>query len=268
MINMVEPRGAADLNEVDSGDATQDGELTTLIRRWMAVGTRAQDRARRDSVLQVLPDAEGEVSAVVEPEPDEDTSVAATAPLAPAVDARPADLPAYDAVVPAPGLRLPQRPTGDEARPVHRVALLIDARRVSSDVASVLLARLGQRGSVNVCRAYADWSRSELGDWVGRMRREGLHSFHHFSDEDDQALVAMTIDAVDIAREAAVDEVVIAGDLTSALPLVHRLHAAGVRVVVAGPGHTPHDVRAACHEFIDIASMTGDLVAPEGRHRA
>ena len=56
----------------------------------------------------------------------------------------------------------------------------------------------------------------------------------------------MAIDAVDIARDAAVDEVVIAGDLTSLLPLVHRLHAAGVRVVVVGPAHTPHDVRAAC----------------------
>ena len=33
------------------------------------------------------------------------------------------------------------------------------------------------------------------------MRREGLHSFHHFADDDDQALVAMAIDAVDIARE-------------------------------------------------------------------
>ena len=96
------------------------------------------------------------------------------------------------------------------------------------------------------------------------MRREGLHSFHHFSDDDDQALVAMAIDAVDIARDAAVDEVVIAGDLTSALPLVHRLHAAGVRVVAVGAGHTPHDVRAACHEFIDTASIDGTVGGPAG----
>ena len=61
----------------------------------------------------------------------------------------------------------------------------------------------------------------------------------------DQALVAMAIDAVDIARDAAIDEMVIAGDLTSMLPLVHRLHSAGVRVVLVGPGRTPHDVRAA-----------------------
>lgn len=78
----------------------------------------------------------------------------------------------------------------------------------------------------------------------------------------------MAIDAVDIARDAAVDEVMIAGDLTSALPLVHRLHAAGVRVVAVGAGHTPHDVRAACHEFIDTASIDGSVVVAQGRHRA
>ena len=57
----------------------------------------------------------------------------------------------------------------------------------------------------------------------------------------------------------------IAGDLTSALPLVHRLHGAGVRVVAVGAGHTPHDVRAACDEFIDTELIDGVL---EGRHRA
>ena len=171
-------------------------------------------------------------------------------------------------VGPAAQPRLPQRPTGPEAEQALRVAVLIDARRVSADVAAGLLGRLGERGSVNVCRAYADWSRAELGDWVGRMRREGLHSFHHFPDDDEQALVAMAIDAVDIARDAAVDELVIAGDLTSALPLVHRLHAAGVRVVAVGAGHTPHDVRSACDEFVDTATLEGTGVRPAGRHRA
>jgi uncharacterized LabA/DUF88 family protein len=100
------------------------------------------------------------------------------------------------------------------------------------------------------------------------MPQGGLHSFHHFADDDDQALVAMAIDAVDVARDAAVDEVVIAGDLTSSLPLVHRLHATGVRVVAAGGAHTPHDVRSACDEFIDTSSLEADAVLPVGRHRA
>ena len=154
-----------------------------------------------------------------------------------------------------------------EPERVARVALLIDARRVSADVATGLFAHLAERSTVSVCRAYADWNRSDVGEWVGSMPREGLHSFHHFADDDDQALVAMAIDAVDIARDAAVDEVVIAGDLTSSLPLVHRLHAAGVRVVVAGAAHTPHDVRAACDEFIDTLDRgpgAPERTAPDG----
>ena len=148
------------------------------------------------------------------------------------------------------------------------MAVLIDARRVVEDVATGLLARLGERGSVAVCRAYADWNHADLGAWVGSLRRQGLHSFHQFADDDDQALVAMAIDAIDIAREAAVDEVVIAGDMTSMLPLVHRLHAAGVRVVVVGPAHTPHDVRAACDDFIDVELLAVERPVVAGRHRA
>jgi uncharacterized LabA/DUF88 family protein len=100
------------------------------------------------------------------------------------------------------------------------------------------------------------------------LRENGLHSFHQYAEDDDQALVAMAIDAVDIARDSSVDEVVLAGDLTSSLPLVHRLHAAGVRVVAVGAGFTPHDVRAACDEFIDAAEVAGERPVPAGRHRA
>ena len=231
------------MEDVATGDSIQDGELTSLIRRWMAAGSKVQDRVRRESILRVAPAAPGDSE--------------------PQVDVAP-----RDAVSPTSVPPLPRRSTGDETEQVHRVALLIDARRVSADVASALLARLGERGAVNVCRAYADWNRSDLADWVSHMRKEGLQSFHHYSEDDDQALVAMTIDAVDIARDAAVDEVVIAGDLTSALPLVHRLHAAGVRVVAVGQGHTPHDVRAACHEFIDTSTIDGTPAGPQGRHRA
>jgi hypothetical protein len=280
MTHMLEPRRAADEDSVASSGTVQDGELTTLIRRWMAAGGKMQDRRRRETILRVAPEPAVEPGRA-EPDRTEPEAVAPTGvyvvgttltPVsethgliegAPQVDVpnpEPTELPAFP--------RLPQRATGAEAGQVHRVALLIDARRVTADVATGLLQLLGERGTVNVCRAYADWDRADRADWIGQMRREGLHSFHHFSDDDDQALVAMAIDAVDIARDAAVDEVVIAGDLTSALPLVHRLHAAGVRVVAVGSGHTPHDVRAACHEFIDSSTIDGTPVVQAGRHRA
>lgn len=263
MTNLMEPRQAVDTDNVEGRDALQDGELAGLIRRWMSAGTKVQERVRRESALRVAPEpvAEPTTESVAEPVM-EAAAAEATYVVDTLLDAEP-----RETVTPR-FPPLPRRSTPGETEQVHRVALLIDARRVSADDAAALLARLGQHGAVNVCRAYADWNRSDLGDWVAQMRREGLHSFHQFADDDDQALVAMTIDAVDIARDAMVDEVVIAGDLTSALPLVHRLHAAGVRVVAAGSGHTPHDVRAACHEFIDTSTITDDHLVGGGRHRA
>ena len=53
MTNLVEPRRAAE-EENDAGIGSfGDGELTTLVRRWMAAGTKVQERVRRESVLRV-----------------------------------------------------------------------------------------------------------------------------------------------------------------------------------------------------------------------
>ncbi|NPC41074.1 NYN domain-containing protein [Nocardioides sp. zg-1230] len=245
MTNVVEPRAAT-----ADGD---DNELATLVRRWMG--------ARRGGALRVAQ----------EPKAPDAKAPAVKAPLEPpdakAPDVKTPDVTERPAPVPAARV-LPRRPVADELDLARRVAVLIDARRITADAAAGLLDRLPGRGAVTVCRAYADWSRSDLGSWVDRLRRQGLHSFHQLAGDDEQTRVALAIDAVDIAREAAVDEVVLAGDMTSMLPLLHRLHAAGVRVVVVGPGHTPHDVRAACDEFVDEGSLVGEPAMPAGRHRA
>lgn len=257
MTNMVEPHAAVDRDDVGSSSLIHDGELATLVRRWMAVGTKAQERVRRESVLRVLPETMAADSVDVQESAD---------PIEPG-EAQ-GDAPREERETSLRIPPLPRRTTGSESERVTRVALLIDARRVSADVAAALFVQLAERSSVNVSRVYVDLNRSDLGEWVGRVRREGMHSFHHFADDDDQVVVAMAIDAVDIARDAAVDEVVIAGDLMSSLPLVHRLHAAGVRVVAVGAAHTPHEVRAACDEFIDTGSIDPDAMRAVGRHRA
>jgi hypothetical protein len=266
MAHLAEPHDAAPGAADDR--APGEGELASLVRRW--VGVRRSGAAVRVAQAPATAPVRSESEPVPEPvpepvlEPVPESGPATEAPLAMRSVARAEASGERAPRIPA----LPSRPTAEDTEHATRLAVLIDARRVSEDVAAGLLTRLGDRGSVNVCRAYADWRRSDLGTWVERLRRQGLHSFHQFGDGDDQALVALAIDAVDIAREASVDEVVLAGDMTSMLPLVHRLHGAGVRVVVVGPAHTPHDVRAACDEFLDEDSLLGEPAAPAGRHRA
>ena len=48
---------------------------------------------------------------------------------------------------------------------VTRAALLVDASRLSADVATGLFARLAERSTVSMCRAYADWNVSMGVQW-------------------------------------------------------------------------------------------------------
>ena len=167
-------------------------------------------------------------------------------------------------------LPLPRRRRQPALRPTRRLAVLIDAGSTSAESADSLFEAVSDQGTVIVCRAYADWTAPDARDWWSApLRQHAIQPYHHFGDEQDQrAIVALTIDAVDLARESAVDAVAIVGDLTSLHPLVARLNASGLQVLAFGTASTPHDVRALCHEFVDVASL-GILGAVHGgRHRA
>jgi hypothetical protein len=156
-----------------------------------------------------------------------------------------------------------------------RLALLVDARATPPETAAGLIEVLAGMGSVTVSRGYADWTRPDMGVWLGLLRRHGIQPVHHFSEEsvgldDEQALVSMSVDAVDLARNSAVDAVVIVGNPGSMVPLVARLHSSGVRVVTVGPESTPYGVRASSDDFIDFATLTVQPTESTraGRHRA
>jgi hypothetical protein len=162
-------------------------------------------------------------------------------------------------------------------KPAPRLALLVDARATPPETADGLIEVLAGMGSVTVRRGYADWTRPDMGVWLGLLRRHGIQPVYHFSEEsaerdDEQALVSMSVDAVDLARDSAVDVVVIVGNPGSMVPLVTRLHGSGARVVAVGPESTPYGVRARSDDFIDFATLTARPTAAErtgtGRHRA
>ena len=91
-----------------------------------------------------------------------------------------------------------------------------------SKTADGLLEVLAGRGRSNGCRGYADWTRPEMNGWLGLLRRHGIQPVHHFLEEGverygEQALVSMSVDAVDLARDLAIDVVVIVGNPHSTL---------------------------------------------------
>lgn len=148
------------------------------------------------------------------------------------------------------------------------MAVLIDAASTAPGAADALFEVLSGYGVVTVRRAFADWTKPDLRPWFAKLRRHGIQPVHHFADHQfEQALVALTIDAVDIARESTVDAVAVVGDLGSSLPLINRLRAAGLHVLVVGPPRTPHTLKAACDEFIDASTLIDTALNNPGKHR-
>jgi hypothetical protein len=234
-------------------ESENEDELTILVRRWIA-------RPQPDSMDRTCNEAASSTLTSVRP---------------------PTTLPTRRSqLIEAPiGLAQapPEVPRMLQAPPelAQRLALLVDARATPPEAADGLTEVLAGMGSVTVRRGYADWTRPDMGVWLGLLRRHGIQPVHHFSDEgaewdDEQALVSMSVDAVDLARSSAVDAVVIVGNPGSMVPLVTRLHGSGVRVVTVGPESTPYGVRASSDDFIDFATLTVQPTESTlaGRHRA
>lgn len=225
-----EPAGAGAGEDSSAAPSPQGAGLASLVRQWLRtsedVGRHATERARQEA--------------------------ASRAHVAPEQVREEPELP-----------RRQHRPVP----PSRRLAVLIDAATTPSAHVDALFDLLGDAGRISVCRAYADWTVPTSQAWRARLRSHGIQPEHQFGFQGDQrALVAMTVDAVDLARESAVEAVALVGDLGSAHPLVARLNASGLAVIGLGPTDTPYDVRALCEEFVDLAFL--DAHRSRGRHRA
>ena len=153
--------------------------------------------------------------------------------------------------------------------PARRMGVLIDAHTTLPESLDGLFDALVDEGTVSVSRAYGDWSPMGSQEWMPQLRHHAIQPVHHFPTEHDQrSMVAMTIDAVDLARDSAVDVLVLVGDLTSGHPLLQRLNACGIPVLAFGPTDTPYDVRALCEEFVDLGFLDARESVGAGRHRA
>jgi hypothetical protein len=152
-----------------------------------------------------------------------------------------------------------------------RRGVLVHAASVPPAVFERLVPWLADREPVRIARAHADWTQPEMAAWLPLLRRHGITLRHHFRTRasHDPALVALTVDALDLATTAEVDHLVLVGDVGAATPLVERLRERAVGVSAAGPPSTPHAFRAVCTEFLDLSMLDdGTGWSVTGRHRA
>jgi hypothetical protein len=257
--------------KADSRGAGANLALAALVRQWLRASEQVEWQAPPEAAEP--PSSGSRSTPSREQLPDKVCDLASMANRSPcpeSVDtAAPVDLAVGEAGTPpaVPHPALPGRRRQPPPRPACRLAVLIDAEATTAESADALFDVLAELGTVSVCRAYADWTSHEArGWWSSTLRQHRIQPYHHCGhDHDQRSLVALTIDAVDLARESAVDAVVLVGDLVSVRPLVERLNASGLQVLAFGPTSTPDDVKALCQEFVNLSSL-GHVGS--GKHRA
>ncbi len=140
------------------------------------------------------------------------------------------------------------------------IALLIDADNASPDHLDEVLIVLGELGSINIRRAYGNWSKPSLKGW-GNLT--GLHSIMPLQQFDivkgkSATDMRMTIDAMDLLYRGHVDGFGIMSSDSDFLPLAQRIREDGLPVYGFGTTKTPQSFQQACTRFFDVAALAAD----------
>ncbi|HVM37326.1 MAG TPA: NYN domain-containing protein [Sphingomicrobium sp.] len=140
------------------------------------------------------------------------------------------------------------------------IALLIDADNASPDHLDEVLLVLGELGTINIRRAYGNWSKPSLRGWGGLT---GLHSIVPMQQFDvvkgkSATDMRMTIDAMDLLYRGNVDGFGIMSSDSDFLPLAQRIREDGLQVYGFGTSKTPQSFQQACSRFFDVAALALD----------
>jgi uncharacterized protein (TIGR00288 family) len=140
------------------------------------------------------------------------------------------------------------------------IALLIDADNASPDHLDEVLLVLGELGTINIRRAYGNWSKASLKGW-GNLT--GLHSIVPMQQFDvvkgkSATDMRMTIDAMDLLYRGNVDGFGIMSSDSDFLPLAQRIREEGLLVYGFGTAKTPVSFQQSCSRFFDVAALALD----------
>ena len=144
--------------------------------------------------------------------------------------------------------------------PTRNVALLIDADNAQPSAIDPVLTVLAELGTVNVRRAYGNWSKPGLNGWREKLVRYGVEPLQQFdlTKGKNATDMKMTIDAMDLLYRGRIDAFGIMSSDSDFMPLATRLRQDGLEVYGFGSSRAPAAFRAACTRFIDVGAITED----------
>jgi hypothetical protein len=139
----------------------------------------------------------------------------------------------------------------------RNVALLIDADNASPESLDPALTVLAELGTVNIRRAYGNWSKAGLKGWARMAHRYAIEPQQQFDVTKGKSAtdMKMTIDAMDLLFRGHVDGFGIMSSDSDFMPLAMRIRQEGVPVYGFGTAKTPDSFKQACTRFIDVAAL-------------
>jgi hypothetical protein len=143
--------------------------------------------------------------------------------------------------------------------PSGNVALLIDADNASAAHFDPVLTVLAELGTVNIRRAYGNWSKPALKNWANQSITQAIEPQQQFdlTKGKNATDMKMTIDAMDMLFSGRVQGFGLMSSDSDFTPLATRIRQDGVPVYGFGSPNTPQGFRQACTRFIDVLALGG-----------
>lgn len=141
-----------------------------------------------------------------------------------------------------------------------KLAVLIDADNVSSDIIAELLTEIAKYGTASTKRIYGDWTRPNLGSWKESLLQHSIQPVQQFMYTTGKNATdgAMIIDAMDLLYSGNFDGFCIVSSDSDFTRLAARLREAGLTVYGFGEKKTPAPLVAACDKFIYTELLSPD----------
>jgi uncharacterized protein (TIGR00288 family) len=137
------------------------------------------------------------------------------------------------------------------------IALLIDADNARADALDPVLTVLAELGTVNIRRAYGNWTKQNLKPWTSLVVAQGIEPQQQFdlTKGKNATDMKMTIDAMDLLYSGRVDGFGLMSSDSDFTPLAMRIRQNGLRVYGFGAATAPEGFRQACTRYIDVAAL-------------
>ena len=137
------------------------------------------------------------------------------------------------------------------------IALLIDADNASPETLDSVLTVLAELGTVNIRRAYGNWSKAALKGWAEMTHRHAIEPHQQFdlTKGKNATDMKMTIDAMDLLFGGRVHGFGIMSSDSDFMPLAMRIRQDGVPVYGFGTQRAPMSFQQACSRFIDVGAL-------------